>query len=417
LSLVGVVDVETTGLNPFRNDRIIEIALVVIRPDGSVLREFETLINPQRDVGPTSIHGITARDVVDAPSFAEAVSPLLESLEGCVALAGHNLSFDVSFLRAEFNRLNYNFPEPPQLCTRRLCGGGSLRRACQDFDIAFPAPGHSARSDAAATARLLSRILDDDPLLRHQLATWRPIVWPRPPRSSAVRVVTRGTVRSTNPTSSYVQQLLDRAPPESVPIDEKATLGYVSLLDKFLVDRYVSKEEAQALVDFATRWGISSRQIQEIHRDYTCRLATVALADGRITPAERRDLEMVASLLGTSDTLDELLSQGASGVSQAQPRLFTAHMDVDSCPFLGKSICFTGESHCRLYGKLISRELATDIARSRGILVTQSVTKSLDFLIASDPLTQSGKARRARQYGIPIVDEFVFWRTLGVEVE
>ena len=50
-------------------------------------------------------------------------------------------------------------------------------------------------------------------------------------------------------------------------------------------------------------------------------------------------------------------------------------------------------------------------------MVQASVTKKLDLLIVADPDTQSTKARKARQYGIRIVHEPVFWRTLGVAID
>ena len=44
------------------------------------------------------------------------------------------------------------------------------------------------------------------------------------------------------------------------------------------------------------------------------------------------------------------------------------------------------------------------------------MTKKLDLLVVADPLTQSGKAKKARQYGIRIMHKPVFWRALGLEV-
>ena len=58
---IAVVDLETTGLWPQRSDRIIEIAVVRMNPDGTIHSEFETLVNPKRDLGPTYIHGICRR--------------------------------------------------------------------------------------------------------------------------------------------------------------------------------------------------------------------------------------------------------------------------------------------------------------------------------------------------------------------
>jgi DNA polymerase-3 subunit epsilon len=45
------------------------------------------------------------------------------------------------------------------------------------------------------------------------------------------------------------------------------------------------------------------------------------------------------------------------------------------------------------------------------------VTKKLDYLVTPDPDSMSGKAKKAREYGVRIVAEPVFWRMVGVEVE
>jgi len=81
-----VVDVETTGFG--RNDRIVEIALVTAEVS-SVLDEFETLVNPLRDVGPAHIHGVTASMVGPAPVFEEVAPAIAERLHGAVMVA-HN---------------------------------------------------------------------------------------------------------------------------------------------------------------------------------------------------------------------------------------------------------------------------------------------------------------------------------------
>jgi DNA polymerase III subunit epsilon len=72
----AVVDVETTGLYP-SVDRVVEIGVVVTDRWGNVQLEYETLVNPERDVGPTSIHGLTAAMVLKAPRFAEIAGDLL----------------------------------------------------------------------------------------------------------------------------------------------------------------------------------------------------------------------------------------------------------------------------------------------------------------------------------------------------
>ena len=63
----AVIDVETTGLYHGGHDRIVEVAILRLAPDGSVVDQFETLLNPERDMGPTWLHGIETRDVDRPP--------------------------------------------------------------------------------------------------------------------------------------------------------------------------------------------------------------------------------------------------------------------------------------------------------------------------------------------------------------
>jgi len=75
-ALIAVIDVETTGLFPFRHDRVVEVAAVIIHADGRVEREFVSLVNPARDIGPSSIHGLTSEDILHAPQFGEIAALL-----------------------------------------------------------------------------------------------------------------------------------------------------------------------------------------------------------------------------------------------------------------------------------------------------------------------------------------------------
>ena len=60
--MYAVVDVETTGLRPSWHDRVVEIAIVHVDDAGTIEAEWCTLVNPQRDLGPQHIHGITAAE-------------------------------------------------------------------------------------------------------------------------------------------------------------------------------------------------------------------------------------------------------------------------------------------------------------------------------------------------------------------
>ena len=83
---VAVVDLETTGVYP-SVDRVVEIGVVLLDEAGGVEHEFCTVVDPGRDVGATSIHGIRASDVVGAPPFAEVAPYLAALLSGRVVVA------------------------------------------------------------------------------------------------------------------------------------------------------------------------------------------------------------------------------------------------------------------------------------------------------------------------------------------
>ncbi|QKE84388.1 exonuclease domain-containing protein [Arthrobacter sp. NEB 688] len=74
-----VIDVETTGLSPEKGDRVVKIGVVYVSDNGEVQDNWSTLVNPQRDVGPTRIHGLTATDVAGAPTFNDVAPYVLRA--------------------------------------------------------------------------------------------------------------------------------------------------------------------------------------------------------------------------------------------------------------------------------------------------------------------------------------------------
>lgn len=106
---LAFIDLETTGTN-LGTDRIIEIAIIKILPDGtrSVKRK---LINPEIPIpqASTDIHGITDAMVKDAPFFRQVAHELKQMLDHC-DLAGYNSNrFDIPLLMEEFLRSQIDF--------------------------------------------------------------------------------------------------------------------------------------------------------------------------------------------------------------------------------------------------------------------------------------------------------------------
>ena len=97
-----VLDLETTGIW-IEKDRIIEIALIKLLPDGS-REQFASKVNPAMSIPPrvTEITGITQEDVKDAPAFGTIAGKVLQFI-GDADIGGFNVGrFDLPLLAREF---------------------------------------------------------------------------------------------------------------------------------------------------------------------------------------------------------------------------------------------------------------------------------------------------------------------------
>ncbi|MCP5514009.1 MAG: 3'-5' exonuclease [Spirochaetales bacterium] len=160
MNYFSIIDVETTGFSPLKNDRIVEIGIIKIDEDGKFLGSFETLVNPQREVGPTHVHGISESMVKGAPCFPEIACDILEFIDGTY-MAAHNSEFDMGFLRNEFSPFGVDISAFPGFCTLKIAReilpslpSRSLEYLTRHFDIKNPLM-HSAYSDAVAASELL----------------------------------------------------------------------------------------------------------------------------------------------------------------------------------------------------------------------------------------------------------------------
>ena len=412
---LAVIDIETTGLNPYRHDRVIEVAAVLLLPEQGIQAELTTLVNPERDVGPTSIHGLKASDLINAPRFVDIATNLVEVLRGSAVLVGHNVRFDVSFLQSECRRIGVEMPPYTTLDTMAIAGGGTLSACCAEHGVKFDGRAHAALHDARAAACLLQKMVLRNPDLLTQFAPCHPPAWPTL-QTPCGRLLSRESVENAIPAvPTYVQRLAERLSVGSADVSQpEGERDYRALLWRALEDGRIEQSENEALVEVATNWGLNFKRVEAIHLGYLSELTKAALADRHITDAERREIQIAAQLLGfgrmTDEQLQNLLRSCEISVNVDTPA-------TGGEEWTGKSVCFTGECACFIRGQIISREMAEQFAATKGLRVMTSVTKKLDLLVVADPNTQSGKAKKARQYGTRIVHEPVFWRSLGISVD
>jgi DNA polymerase III subunit epsilon len=162
---LAFIDLETTGVN-LSSDRVIEIAIIKIMPDGS-RQQKRKLINPEMPIPPasTEIHGITDAMVKEAPTFRQAANELKQYIENC-DLGGYNSNrFDIPLLMEEFLRVGIDV----DLSTRRMVDVQHIFYQMEPRTLAAAVKfycgrelvnAHSAEADVDATIDVLMAQLE-----------------------------------------------------------------------------------------------------------------------------------------------------------------------------------------------------------------------------------------------------------------
>ncbi|MHB1195103.1 MAG: exonuclease domain-containing protein [Longimicrobiales bacterium] len=167
-------DIETTGLS-LKNDRIIELALIKVTPQGDVLEKVRRF-NPGIPIPPeaTAVHGITDADVAAEAPFSARAKALLDHLDGC-DLAGFNVRrFDIVMLAAEFARCGLRL----EMEGRRVVDMQNIFHHEEPRDLSAAArfylgrvhdEAHTALGDIRTSAAVLSAQLERYPHLPRDL--------------------------------------------------------------------------------------------------------------------------------------------------------------------------------------------------------------------------------------------------------
>jgi ribonuclease HI/DNA polymerase-3 subunit epsilon len=104
-----IMDTETTGLDPLKGDRVIEVGIVEMVGRKFTGEKLHVYINPQRgmDDEVIRIHGISEAFLTDKPTFDQVAQSLYDFMDGAEIIA-HNATFDMNFLNMEFAKVGLN---------------------------------------------------------------------------------------------------------------------------------------------------------------------------------------------------------------------------------------------------------------------------------------------------------------------
>ena len=334
-----------------------------------------------------------------APSFADVAPSLLGCVDGRI-IAAHNAGFDTRFLSAELYCAGYQVEEvtPPAVCTMRWSSSylaspsRRLSDCCASAGVDLQ-NAHSALGDALATAELLATYLTSahhQPAWQDTLEEARAFRWPAHPAAShEIALLQRSDATQVRP-DGWLDRIVSRLPRSVDPrID-----AYLAALEMAMLDGQLSLHEEDQLVDVALASSLTRDQVLTIHADYLVAMAKIALEDGILTSDERTELDRAAACLGLCQhDVDTALETAARGGGND-----LTITGIALAP--GDRITFTGEM-------AVDRSIWEERARTAG-LQPAGLVKKTRVLVAADPDSLSGKAAKARSYGIPIITEAAF---------
>ena len=158
-----VFDLETTGFSPV-TDRIIEIGAVRIE-NGKITERFSEFVNPKRPI-PFRIEQLTSINdsmVMEADPIEE-VLPRFLTFCGSSVMVGHNVTFDISFIEENCERLgiSHDFTTADTVTLARSLLPGLSRFKLDQVAKALNIPlGHHHRAvdDAECTAGIFLKLL------------------------------------------------------------------------------------------------------------------------------------------------------------------------------------------------------------------------------------------------------------------
>jgi len=387
-----ILDTETTGFN--KNDKIIEIACLVISGD-TIIDEYATLVNPNRDVGKTQIHGIRPSMVGAAPIFSEIANDILRIFENRVLVA-HNLAFDSRMLMQEFHKIGIDLNLGRGFCTMTevsriySAANSSLENACKIFDIE-QTDMHHAMGDAITTFKLFQAL---KPELRNAEVIKNQFDITKLP----TRTLTRKAFETK--TTQPLSRILSITRKVPFPSTEERFVAYLHILNLVLEDLNITDDEMNELENWSSQLGINENELEKLHFDYLESVVQATLRDGVITIEEMEMLERIAISLKIPLTVPgEALS------------IQKNDLNIKA----GLKVCFTG-SAVGPNGKEISRSDLEALASKVGLHPVSDVTKKgCDLLVAADERTMSGKGKKASEWGIQIisVEKFITFCTFG----
>ena len=402
----AVIDVETTGFNKLGNDRVAELAVATFDHNFNLTGKYETLLNPERDLGMTSLHGINGLMASEAPKFHEIMNTLAPLLHGRI-IVGHNVRFDLKFLASEYLRQRINIDwEKSYIDTYSLARSAGLDvfnyklgTLCDFFGIKLN-DAHTAMADVMATADLLKRLLRFSAKKNHRHSV--------PMNMSSVMFshdysswLTRKDVEIKMKPAYSFNKFLSKLPFNDSSLSEAQREQYFTSLHLALINGSYSSFERRQIEKVTYDLSLSKNQVIHLHEEYLqfhiCKNLRKASRGWFLEHCSHMETAVqftefpesrFRTLINETVEMDHLIPAGLTKLNS----LFSLTAK--------DGIVLTGEDFA--FGK----EHWTAKIAEAGLILKNSTTKQgVKAVICNDPYSLSKKAVTAREFGIPILTE------------
>ena len=164
-------------------------------------------------------------------------------------------------------------------------------------------------------------------------------------------------------------------------------LSYLDALSSVMSDFEITADELKYLNDWAETLGLGSSKQEELHSSFFNQIVKSAERDNYISDTEKMLLQKAAKTLG--------LKYKEPTAPDQKNEQFSVYP--------GMRVCFTGTAIGK-NGEELKREILEAYATKKSLVPVSSVTKkTCDLLVAADKSSMSGKTKKARDYGIPVI--------------
>lgn len=407
----AVIDCETTGLE--QKHKVLEVAVLTYDNDLNFTGSYETVLNPKKDLGLVSLHGINGLIASEAPLFPQISTSLAHLLNDRI-IVGHNVKFDIGFICREFSKVgSWFWWSGACLDTVRLARSLNLNvenyklgTLCEYFGIPLK-NAHTAMGDAHATAQLFMKLLD---LNGKQLPDYieNTLDIPSEETSDFSAWITRQEIETKlKAPYDYVSYLDTLRGGEELQLSDQKITSYLSRLHRCLINGSFSNQERLIMEETVELLSLSKFEVVNLNEEYLFLLICQNIvSNGQWNSDDNGYLKTASHFTAIRESrVQELISE-----TLANPdALNTGYEMLKSLYSLSPKDKFVLDGEDFVKGRQYWYRQLPVMGYEVKEKATRTQTKAV---ICNDPYNLSQNVEVAREFNLPVLTELTLERLI-----